>query len=104
MWHLKEIKDIYIELETSEKGLTRTKAKNKLEKDGLNALPEGKKKTIISIFFSQFINPIIYILGFAGLFSLFIGEYLDMLFILMVVFRPNKWSFSDLLIGRFPTI
>lgn len=85
MWHLKEIKDIYIELETSEKGLTRTKAKNKLEKDGLNALPEGKKKTIISIFFSQFINPIIYILGFAGLFSLFIGEYLDMLFILMVV-------------------
>ena len=29
MWHLKEIKDIYIELETSEKGLTRTKAKNK---------------------------------------------------------------------------
>ena len=35
MWHLKEIKDIYIELETSEKGLTRTKAKNKLEKDTL---------------------------------------------------------------------
>ena len=85
MWHLKDIKEIYKELSTSEKGLTKTKVNKKIELDGYNTLPEGKKKTILQIFFSQFINPIIYILGFAALFSLFICEYLDTFFIVIVV-------------------
>lgn len=85
MWHLKKVEDIFKELKTSEKGLTTTNVNKRIEKNGYNVLKEGKKKSIFNIFLSQFVNPIIYILGFAALFSLFIGEYLDMIFIIIVV-------------------
>ena len=39
---------------TSKEGLTGERAKEKLEKDGENALAEGKKKSAFSVFISQY--------------------------------------------------
>lgn len=85
MWHSKKIDDIYKEVDSNELGLDSKKADIKLKENGYNKLPESKEKTIFSIFFEQFINPIIYILGAAALFSLIIGEYTDTIFIIVVV-------------------
>jgi Ca2+-transporting ATPase len=48
-------------------------------------LPEEKTLTPFKIFFSQFANPIIYILVVAGLVSFFLKKYLDIGLIASVV-------------------
>ncbi|MEG2028780.1 MAG: HAD-IC family P-type ATPase [Bacilli bacterium] len=84
-WHAKSIEKIYEELDSSEEGLTDLEKSNRILKYGLNIMPEKFEITIGKIFLSQFINPIIYILVFAAIFSLIIGEYIDTLFIAIVV-------------------
>lgn len=58
----KKIEDIYEELETNEKGLTDEEVNKKKEIFGLNIIEEGKKNSMLSIFFSQFNDPMIAIL------------------------------------------
>ena len=58
----KKIEDIYEELETNEKGLTDEEVNRKKEIFGLNIIEEGKKNSMLSIFFSQFNDPMIAIL------------------------------------------
>ena len=65
-------------------GLTSEEAKIKLEKNGLNELPQIKKEHILITFLKQFCDPLIYILLFGGCISIFLKEYSDGIFI----FRP----------------
>lgn len=84
-WHTFEKEELLKQLKTSENGLTTKQANERKEKYGKNMLPKGKNLTILQVFLSQFINPIIFILAFAAVFSFLIGEYIDTIFIIVVV-------------------
>ncbi|MDD3187503.1 MAG: HAD-IC family P-type ATPase [Bacilli bacterium] len=84
-WHSKSIEEIYGILKSTEDGLNTKDVNQKQKEYGKNIIPSKKRDTLPTVFFKQFINPIIYILGFAAFFSLIIGEYADTLFIAIVV-------------------
>ncbi len=59
------------------RGLSSNEAEKRLEQYGRNALQEKKKTSPITILFSQFKNPFVYLLIIASGFSVYFGEYLD---------------------------
>jgi Ca2+-transporting ATPase len=72
-------------LDTSENGLSKTEAAQRLEKYGPNALKEEKKISPWTIFFGQFKNFLIVLLIIATVISLFLGETLDAIVIFAIV-------------------
>lgn len=66
-------------------GLTTLEAKNRLEQYGKNIVSSGHTDSLLRIFFSQFPSLINAILLLASAFSLFIGNFLDGIFILTVI-------------------
>lgn len=72
-------------LASSESGLSPEEARQRLQQYGRNRLPRPKPPGILRVFARQFRSPLIYILAFAALVSLFLGEYTDAGFILVVL-------------------
>jgi len=69
------IETIIKELEVSpEQGLSHTEVQKRQRKHGYNTLKTVKQRTIISIFISQFTNPLVYILFFAAVIIFIFGE------------------------------
>jgi len=77
-----QLKDVYDKLNTSEKGLTAEEASARLQRNGKNALEEGKSKTWIQRFFAQMKDLMILVLLVASLISAVIaivkGEYIEL--------------------------
>lgn len=67
------------------KGLTTKEAEERILKYGKNRLPESKKENIIITFLKQFCDPLIYILLFGACISLYLKEYNDGIFILIIL-------------------
>lgn len=67
------------------KNLSSKEAKQKQLEHGRNILPEGKPVPALRIFLSQFANPLVYALGFAGIVSLLLQKYFDIALIFSVV-------------------
>ena len=85
-WHSVDTKNILKKLNTSKtKGLSNDKVEKLIEENGLNQLPKEKPKTLLSIYFKQFLIPLIMILMVAAVLSFVIGEYLEAGFIMVVV-------------------
>ncbi len=84
-WHSLNIEDVFKKLDTSEQGLKSEDVFLRQKQFGLNRLPIKKAPSIIVIFFHQFLSPLIYILIFAGIVSLFLKEYIDSIFIFAVI-------------------
>lgn len=84
-WHSFPIKQIFHDLNTDAGGLSSGEAKNRLDKHGLNTLPEGRRPTLFSIFIRQFQSPLIYILFVAGGIVYAMGEVTDSLIIFAVL-------------------
>ena len=73
-------------LETDiQKGLTIEEAENRLRKFGENIIEKSKITPGFFIFLNQFRSPLIVLLSFAGIVTIFIGHYRDALFILAAV-------------------
>lgn len=66
-------------------GLTTEEAAIRLTATGLNALPETKSASILTIFTRQFLSPLIYILAIAAAISGAMGSAADALFISCVL-------------------
>ena len=73
-------------VDTNKNGLTEEEAEKRRESFGANALPAKEPPGLISIFFRQFLNPLIYILVAAAIASTLIGKGRDALFIFAVLF------------------
>lgn len=84
-WHTKTVSEIFEILETSSNGLDDLEVANRQKKCGFNKLPRKEPPTLFEIFIAQFKNPLIYILGAATIVSLFLREYTDALFIVIVL-------------------
>lgn len=81
----KEPKDIFQELNTGERGLTKGEAKNRLLRYGLNKLPEVKADNLAVVFLRQFQSPLIFILLLATAVVFLTGENTDGFVILFVL-------------------
>ena len=67
-------------------GLSSEEAKKRLNEYGPNILPENPPPSNLAILLSQLKSPLVYILIFAALISLFLGEYQDAIVISLAVF------------------
>ncbi|AHF06500.1 calcium-translocating P-type ATPase, PMCA-type [Desulfitobacterium metallireducens] len=86
MWFAKSQEDVLTKLDVDPAlGLTAQEAQSRLQKYGENKLKGKPKKSLISLFFAQFKDMLIYVLLGAAVITLIIGEYVDAIIILFVV-------------------
>ena len=84
-WYKLSIEDVNKKTKSSSNGLTKDEVKKRLERDGLNELPKKKKDGPIKIFFSEFKDPIIWLLLVSIVFSFIVGEVVDAFAIMFIV-------------------
>jgi Ca2+-transporting ATPase len=86
MWFSKSQTEVLKELGVDPaSGLSEAEARLRLEKYGMNKLKGKPKKSILSLFFSQLKDMLIYVLLAATAITFLIGEYTDSIIILLVV-------------------
>ena len=86
MWFSKSIEEVLKELSVDPAiGLREEEAKARLEKHGHNKLKGQKKKSILQMFGAQLKDWLIYVLFAAVVITLFLGEYIDAIIIIMVI-------------------
>ena len=86
MWYSKSVEEILNELDVDpSKGLSEQEAKARLEKYGLNKLTAKKRKTVFQLFVEQLRQWLIYVLFAAVVITLFMGEYIDSIIIILVI-------------------
>jgi P-type Ca2+ transporter type 2C len=86
MWFSKSREEVLKELNVNPKtGLSTEEATARLEKYGENKLKGKPKKSLISLFFAQLKDMLIYVLLGAAVITIVIGEYVDAIIILLVV-------------------
>lgn len=73
------------ELQVTNQGLTREEVQFRRNKYGSNIIPQPRSKSLFSIFLSQFLNPLIYILIVAAVISILSGDYSDAIFIAAII-------------------
>jgi len=84
-YYLKPEKEVFQELQTSEKGLSQSEAEERLEKHGPNKIEEADKIHPLQILARQFKSPLVWILIAAMIISFFVKEYTDFYVILAIV-------------------
>ena len=77
--------DVLKALTSSAKGLSSQEARARLETYGPNTLKAQRKTTTLGLLLSQFKSPIILILVFAAILSIFLGDRTDSIIILSIV-------------------
>lgn len=86
LWHALSPDATLQKLETDvANGLSEAEALSRLEKYGPNKLKGKKKKNFAQLFIAQLRDWLIYVLFVAVLITLFMGEYIDSVIILMVI-------------------
>jgi len=85
-WHALSSQEVIQQLKTDqEKGLKGEEARNRLNEQGRNVLPTGKRKTILSMFIDQFKDFLILILVAAAIISGLLGETTDATVIIAIL-------------------
>ena len=92
--HFLTLNELYKKLNSSEKGLSISDAKERLLKYGKNELPKKKRDSFIKIFFKGILDPIVLLLVVTVIFSILAGEITDAIAIGFIIFL-------DLLLGAF---
>src|SRR3989339_2027895 len=84
-FHSSPEKEVLRELQSSKEGLSAPEAQSRLAKYGPNELVQGKKKSLVKLFLSQFASILVWILVGAVVISLFLEEYADAVIILVIL-------------------
>ncbi|MBQ7964750.1 MAG: cation-translocating P-type ATPase [Ruminococcus sp.] len=85
LWYQMSKDEIFKKLNVDRDGLTKEKAQELLEQHGANVLQEGKKKTALQVFLSQFADLLVIILIIAALISLVSGNIESTIVIIAVI-------------------
>ena len=85
--------ELFQELQTTPQGLTDDEAKERLKRYGVNLLKPKKKSDALTLLLSQFKSPIILILLFAAVLSLFLHDPTDAMIILAIVLVSGLLGF-----------
>lgn len=83
--HSADPESLFRLLNSTPQGLTAAEARTRISQVGRNELPIQAPPSLLLIFFRQYLNPLIYILGLAAAVSLALGDLPDAAFILLVV-------------------
>jgi P-type Ca2+ transporter type 2C len=94
-WYSKTAQETLNELDSSEKGLTTSKAKELLITNGSNELKKEKRKSPLKILLGQFTNVLMVILLIATGLSFYVGEAIDAAIILAIVIASAVLGFSQ---------
>lgn len=84
-WHTFSIQEIFDKLKTGEQGLREEEILSRKKSFGENVLPKKKRSSYFIIFINQFRNSIIYILLLSSIAVFLMGDYIDALFIFIVL-------------------
>ncbi len=84
-WHATAAPDVLERVRADANGLTGTDAAARLRDFGRNELPRPKPPSPWTVVLRQFRDPLVFILGVAGIVSLAIGDVTDAVFIFLVV-------------------
>ena len=79
------ISDLYTLFKSSDDGLSKRQVKENLKKYGKNVIEEKKKKSVFSVFFSQFKDLLVIILVISAIISIFINEIESTIVIFLVL-------------------
>ena len=86
MWFKKSVRDTLEELGVdASTGLSDAEAEARLKQYGPNKLQGKKRKTILQMFIAQLNDALIFVLFGAVLITIFMGEYIDSVIILLVI-------------------
>ncbi|MCH5377020.1 MAG: haloacid dehalogenase, partial [Planctomycetes bacterium] len=85
LWHRLSVEEVLASLSSGPDGLTPSEVQARFAMHGPNALPEGKRRTLLRLFLSQFQSPLIYLLLVAAVLAAFLGKQGDAAVILAVV-------------------
>jgi magnesium-transporting ATPase (P-type) len=77
--------DVLGQLDSSERGLNKKQASERLVRYGSNEISKRKVRTGLFIFLSQFKNPLVIILIGASIVAAFLGELTDATIIVVIV-------------------
>ncbi|MFA5261251.1 MAG: HAD-IC family P-type ATPase, partial [Candidatus Omnitrophota bacterium] len=83
--HNLDIEHIFSELKTAANGLSATEASHRIGSHGFNLLESRDRPTPLSIFFRQFLNPLVYILVVAASIKAYVKGPFDALVIVGVL-------------------
>ena len=72
-------------LKSTTNGLSRKEVLKRQSEHGRNTIPQPKSKTLLRIFLSQFLNPLIYVLMAAAVISVFTSDVRDAIFIMAII-------------------
>jgi Mg2+-importing ATPase len=84
---------LFEKLKSSQKGLTEEEVKKRLEKYGYNEPAKKKKRTILFQILSKFINPLVIVLLIVAGFSLFFGEKISAILVILMALMSVFLSF-----------
>ena len=85
-WHALSAADVLSRLSSDpSRGLSATEVQRRLLNFGPNALPEPRRKSLVTIFLHQFQNPLVYLLVAAAAVAFFVAGPKDAVVILTVV-------------------
>jgi len=86
---------LFEKLRTSAKGLSEQEAKTRLQEYGFNEPAKKKKRTILVQILSKFINPLVIVLLVIAGFSLFFGEKIEALLVILMAIMSVGLSFMQ---------
>ena len=89
-----EVDDILKQLNTDKGGLSSREAEERMDEYGQNIFEEKKSSSKLEMFINQFKNPIIMILIFAAVLSIFLKDYSDGIIILVIIMVSALLSYS----------
>ena len=84
-WYHKTGEEALKHFDVTTDGLSSEQAAERLKKDGENVLAEGKKKTVLQVFLSQFADLLVLILIAAAIISMFSGNIESTIVIFAVI-------------------
>lgn len=94
-WHALKPEEALAELKTSAEGLDSQDAQNRLRMYGLNELKREKGTSPMKLFLRQFANVLMVILLVATGLSIYVGETVDALIILLIVVASAILGFTQ---------
>jgi len=85
MYFDESLKDVYLRLNSSDKGLSTADAQNRLREHGYNELEKKDKHILLTVLVNQFKNFLVLLLIVAAGISFFVGEHLEFYGILAII-------------------
>lgn len=85
MWHDRSALEAFSFFHASEQGLSSVDVEHRFDKYGRNELPESNPESIFLLFVRQFKSPLIFVLLFADVSVLFLGDIADAIVITTVL-------------------